>query len=66
MNTINPFPLPEPENRATSPIAVLSGELIHIIHPNGTVEMTTTENIENNPTVYNLETCIIWGRFEDF
>ncbi|WP_144017697.1 hypothetical protein [Planktothrix sp. PCC 11201] len=66
MNTLNPFPLPEPENRSVSPLAVLSGEFIHIIHPNGKVEMTTTQNIEKNPTKYNLETCVVWGRFEEF
>ncbi len=66
MNTLNPFPLPDPDNSSVSPLAVLSGELIHIIYPNGKVEMTTAKNIEKNPTEYNLESCVVWGRFEEF
>ncbi len=66
MNTLNPFPLPEQENSSVLPIAVLSGELIHIIYPNGKVEMTTAQNIQKNPKEYDLETCVVWGRFEEF
>ncbi|CAC5343506.1 MULTISPECIES: hypothetical protein [Planktothrix] len=40
--------------------------MIHIIYPNGKVEMTTAQNIENNPKEYDLETCVVWGRFEEF
>lgn len=66
MNTSNLFPLPDPQNSSVSTLAVISGELIHLIYPNGTVKVTTTQNIEKNPTEYDLETCVIWGRFEEF
>ncbi|HAN73293.1 MAG TPA: hypothetical protein DCQ63_02605 [Planktothrix sp. UBA8402] len=66
MNTLDHFPLPDEASSPALPLAILSGELIHIIHPNGKVEMTTRENIQQKLTQNKLENFIVWGRFEEF
>lgn len=66
MKTVDYFPLSAPANSKPSTLALLSGETIHIIYPNGQVEMVTTEYFHQNITQDNLRTCLVWGRLDEF
>lgn len=66
MKTLNFFPLANQETSQPLTVAILSGEMIHIIYPNGKVELITTENVQENRSQHHLKTCIVWGRVEDF
>lgn len=50
--------LPQPHSDLNvKPIAILSGEIIHIIYPNGEVEATTQDAINHHKTRYSLQNC---------
>ncbi|MGE5659607.1 MAG: hypothetical protein ACM37W_23680 [Actinomycetota bacterium] len=66
MKTFTYFPLEDPRQHLDSPIAIFSADIIHILYPNGEVEVTTTELIERRQTKMPLDKCLVWGYFEEF
>ncbi len=65
MKTIN-FPITNPGNCQESPLAFVSGDIIHILYPNGEVEATTADQIDRRQTKNPLDKCLVWGRVGDF
>ncbi|MEG4862542.1 MULTISPECIES: hypothetical protein [unclassified Microcoleus] len=49
-----------------NPLAFVSGNIIHILYPNGEVEVTTTEQIDRRQTKNPLDKCLVWGCVGDF
>lgn len=66
MKTLDNFPMEIPGDLNTSPLAIWSGKLIHVIYPDGNVDMITEEEIAQQQIPKNLENCLVWGRFEEF
>lgn len=60
------FPLRNPNNYPENPIAIVSRGLIHILYPNGEVEATTVEQINNLETKTGLDKCLVWGYVDIF
>lgn len=56
------FPIGNLHNSRENPIAIVSGELIHIVYPNGEIETATLEQIDRRQTKAALDKCIVWGR----
>lgn len=50
----------------SNPIAIFSGDIIHILYPNGEVEVTTGEMVDRRQTKMPLDKCLVWGYFEEF
>lgn len=65
MKTIN-FPIRNAGNCQENPLAFLSGDIIHILYPNGEVEATTTAQIDLRQTKNSLDKCLVWGCVNDF
>ena len=66
MKTIN-FPIRNPSNcQEENPLAFVSGDIIHILYPNGEVEATTAEQIDRRQTKNPLDKCLVWGCVGDF
>jgi len=65
MKTIN-FPLKNPVNYQENPLAFVSGDIIHILYPNGEVEATTAERVDLRQTKSPLDKCLVWGCVDDF
>jgi len=65
MKTIN-FPIRNPGNYQENPLAFLSGDIIHILYPNGEVEATTAERVDLRQTKSPLDKCLVWGCVDDF
>ncbi|MEO6861592.1 MAG: hypothetical protein ABI180_08660 [Microcoleus sp.] len=65
MKTIN-FPIRNPSIFQENPLAFISGNIIHILYPNGEVEATTTEQIDSRQTKCPLDKCLVWGCVGDF
>jgi hypothetical protein len=61
MQNVN-FPIKTLHNSQENPIAIVSGDLIHIIYPNGEIEAATLEQIDRRQTKAALDKCVIWGR----
>lgn len=66
MKTLSNFPLENPHKSYESPIAIFSGDIIHILYPNGEVEVTTAEQVDRRQTKMPLDKCLVWGYFEEF
>ncbi|MEG4272482.1 MULTISPECIES: hypothetical protein [unclassified Microcoleus] len=65
MKTIN-FPIRNPGNSQENPLAFVSGDIIHILYPNGEVEATTVAQIDRRQTKNPLDKCLVWGCVDDF
>ncbi|MEG4089555.1 hypothetical protein [Microcoleus sp. Pol12B5] len=65
MKTIN-FPIRNPAHCQENPLAFVSGDIIHILYPNGEVEATTVAQIELRQTKNPLDKCLVWGCVDDF
>lgn len=65
MKTIN-FPITNPGNCQENPLAFVSGDIIHILYPNGEVEATTADKIDRRQTKNALDKCLVWGCVGDF
>jgi len=65
MKTIN-FPIRTPGNYQENPLAFVSGDIIHILYPNGEVEATTAEQVDRRQTKIPLDKCLVWGCVDDF
>jgi hypothetical protein len=65
MKTIN-FPIRNPANYQENPLAFVSGDIIHILYPNGEVEATTAERVDRRQTKSPLDKCLVWGCVDDF
>ncbi len=65
MKTIN-FPIINPGNCQEKPLAFVSGDIIHILYPNGEVEATTTKQVDRRQTKSPLDKCLVWGCVDDF
>ncbi len=65
MKTTN-FPIRNPSICQENPLAFISGDIIHIVYPNGEVEATTTEQIDRHQTKNPLDKCVVWGNVGDF
>ncbi len=65
MKTIN-FPIRNSTDCQDNPLAFVSGNIIHILYPNGEVEVTTTEQIDRRQTKNPLDKCLVWGCVGDF
>ncbi|WP_445312958.1 hypothetical protein [Microcoleus vaginatus] len=65
MKTIN-FPIRNSGNCQENPLAFVSGDIIHILYPNGEVEATTTEQVDLGQTKNPLDKCLVWGWVDDF
>jgi hypothetical protein len=59
------FPIKN-SNCQEQPIAIVSGNIIHILYPNGELKAATTEQIERLQTKTTLDKCLVWGRVDDF
>lgn len=66
MPTLNSFPIINPYKDQEHPIAIYSGDIIHILYPDGQVEVTTTEKLEKGQTQIPLNICLVWGYFAEF
>jgi hypothetical protein len=66
MKTLTNFPLENPYKGQENPIAIFSGDIIHILYPNGEVEVTTAERVDRRQTKMPLDKCLVWGCFEEF
>ena len=66
MKAFTHFPLEDPYKKQENPIAIFSSDIIHIVYPNGEVEVTTTELIDRRQTKMPLDKCLVWGYFEEF
>ena len=60
------FPMEASIDFHSSPLAILSGNLIHIIYPDGKVTFIAEEELTEKQISKNLENCLVWGRFEEF
>lgn len=65
MKTIN-FHIRNPGICQENPLAFVSGDIIHILYPNGEVEATTVAQIELRQTKNPLDKCLVWGCVDDF
>ena len=67
MQKIN-FPIRNPGNCQENPLAFVSGDIIHILYPNGEVEATTAEQVDRRrrQTKSPLDKCLVWGCVGDF
>lgn len=65
MKTIN-FPIRDSGICQENPLAFVSGNIIHILYPNGEVEATTAEKINRHQTKNPLDKCLVWGCVGDF
>jgi hypothetical protein len=65
MKTIN-FPIRNPSICQQNPLAFVSGDIIHILYPNGEVEAATAEQIDRRQTKNPLDKCLVWGCVGDF
>ncbi|MGL5061277.1 MAG: hypothetical protein ACRC62_14990 [Microcoleus sp.] len=61
MKNVN-FPIKNSRHSQENPIAIVSGDLIHIIYPNGEIEAATLEQIDRRQTKAALDKCLVWGR----
>lgn len=66
MKTLENFPLEMPLDLNPSPIGIWSGNLIHIIYPDGKVSLISEEELTQQLIPKKLENCLVWGRFEEF
>jgi hypothetical protein len=66
MKTLINFPLENPHKSHENPIAIFSGDIIHILYPNGELEVTTAEQVDRRQTKMPLDKCLVWGYFEEF
>ena len=66
MKTLENFPMEIPLDLNSSPIAIWSGTLIHVIYPDGNVGFITEEELIQQQLPKTLENCLVWGRFEEF
>ena len=60
------FPMETPTDFQSSPLAVFSGNMIHIVYPDGKVTLIAEEELTKKQISKNLENCLFWGRFEEF
>ncbi|MCY7386130.1 MAG: hypothetical protein LH628_26905 [Microcoleus sp. CAN_BIN18] len=65
MKTTN-FPIRNPSICQENPLAFISGDIIHIVYPNGEVEATTADQIDRHQTKNPLDKCVVWGNVGDF
>ncbi|MEG3861488.1 hypothetical protein [Microcoleus sp. herbarium12] len=65
MKTSN-FPIRNQSICQENPLAFISGNIIHILYPNGEVEATTREQIDRRQTKCPLDKCLVWGCVGDF
>ncbi|MEG4317607.1 MULTISPECIES: hypothetical protein [unclassified Microcoleus] len=65
MKTIN-FPIRDSGICQENPLAFVSGNIIHILYPNGEVEVITAEQINRRQTKNPLDKCLVWGAVGDF
>jgi hypothetical protein len=65
MSSLTAFSLKEKDKTKKHPLAICSGELIHILYPNGDLELTTIGEIEHHPLRTALKECLVWGYLED-
>ncbi|MEG4025420.1 MULTISPECIES: hypothetical protein [unclassified Microcoleus] len=65
MKTIN-FPIRDSANCQENPLAFVSGDIIHIVYPNGEVEATTAEQVARRQSKNPLDKCLVWGCVGDF
>ncbi|PSB06719.1 hypothetical protein C7B69_24010 [filamentous cyanobacterium Phorm 46] len=65
MKTTN-FPIRNPSICQENPLAFISGDIIHIVYPNGEVEATTADQIDHHQTKNTLDKCLVWGNVGDF
>ncbi|MEG3951300.1 MULTISPECIES: hypothetical protein [unclassified Microcoleus] len=65
MKTIN-FPIRNAGNCQENPLAFISGDIIHILYPNGEVEARTAEQVDLGQTQIPLDKCLVWGCVGDF
>jgi len=65
MKTTN-FPIRNPSICQENPLAFISGDIIHIVYPNGEVEATTADQIDRHQTKNPLDKCLVWGNVGDF
>ena len=66
MKTLINFPLENPHKSHENPIAIFSGDIIHILYPNGELEVTTADQVDRRQTKMPLDKCLVWGYFEEF
>lgn len=55
----------ESYSKFSHPIAIFSGDIIHILYPNGDVEVTTLELVVRGETKNPLDQCLVWGYLEE-
>jgi len=60
------FPIRNPGLCQENPLAFVSGQIIHILYPNGEVEATTAEEVDRRQTKNPLDKCLVWGCIGDF
>jgi hypothetical protein len=65
MKTIN-FPIRDSGICQENPLAFVSGNIIHILYPNGEVEVITAEQMNRRQTKNPLDKCLVWGAVGDF
>ncbi len=66
MRSVDIFPMETPTDFKSSPLAVFSGNMIHIVYPDGKVTFIAEEQLTEKQISKNLENCLVWGRFEEF
>lgn len=54
----------EPLTAKKTPVAIVSGENIYILHPNGKVEAIAADLMHRSQTKHLLENCLFWGDIE--
>ena len=64
MKKIN-FPIKNPGICQDNPLAFVSGNIIHILYPDGEVEARTAEEIDRRQTKNPLDKCLVWGYVGD-
>ncbi|WP_293203514.1 MULTISPECIES: hypothetical protein [unclassified Microcoleus] len=60
------FPIRNSDICQENPLAFVSGNLIHILYPNGEVEAISTDQINRHHTKNSLDKCLVWGYVGDF
>ncbi|NJK65634.1 MAG: hypothetical protein HC789_01275 [Microcoleus sp. CSU_2_2] len=60
------FPIKNSNSCQENPIAIVSGNIIHILYPNGELKAATAEQIDRLQTKTSLDKCLVWGRVDDF
>lgn len=66
MRVLEYFPIEVEAECEERPIAIMSGDLIHIVYPNGDVGFLTHQQLEDQPNQLPIECCQVWGYFEEF